>query len=182
MKLLRIFWNSVPVAFYANKWNDMHLKRVDQTVNKVMCHWINRTCGVLPHWYSLNGFEVLCCFYFVYTIYIYLRYGCKLNSLFLEDLFIQMVYIGRWLRRSYLRSHRFTSYSYFITSIYYCRIYTQHSTVCKNVWILWLLSMELGSWTEDDRNFVLATWRVGWDWLAGTLNGAVFGLCTLQSK
>ena len=116
-----------------------------------------------------------------YHIYLF-RFGCKLNSLFLEDLFIQKVYIGRWLRRSYFRSHRFISYSYFVTSIYYCRIYTQHNTVCKNVRILSLLSMELGSWTEDDRNFVLATWRVGCDWLAGTLNRAVFGLCTLQSN
>ena len=33
----------------------MHLKRLCQTVNKVMCHWINRTCRVLPHWYSLYG-------------------------------------------------------------------------------------------------------------------------------
>ena len=33
----------------------MYLKRLYQTVNKVMCHWINRTCHVLPHWYSLYG-------------------------------------------------------------------------------------------------------------------------------
>ena len=26
----------------------MHLKRLYQTVNKVMCHWINRTYPVLP--------------------------------------------------------------------------------------------------------------------------------------
>ena len=26
----------------------MHLKRLYQTVTKVMCHWINRTCGALP--------------------------------------------------------------------------------------------------------------------------------------
>ena len=34
MKLLSIFWNSVPVAFYVNKWNDMNLKRLYQTVKK----------------------------------------------------------------------------------------------------------------------------------------------------
>ena len=27
----------------------MHLKRLYHTVHKVMCHWINRTCRVLPH-------------------------------------------------------------------------------------------------------------------------------------
>ena len=56
MKLLRIFWNYVPVAFWANKWNDMHLKRLYQTVNKVMCHWINCTCRVLPYWYLFYGY------------------------------------------------------------------------------------------------------------------------------
>ena len=35
-----------------------HLKHLYQTVNKVMsltCHWINRTCRILPPWYSLYG-------------------------------------------------------------------------------------------------------------------------------
>ena len=56
---LRIYTSVIKTIFEKpgslTKWNDMHLKRLYQTVNKVMCHWINRTYLVLPHWYSLYG-------------------------------------------------------------------------------------------------------------------------------
>ena len=79
--------------------------------------------SLLRHWS-----EVLYSFWFVYTIYIYFRYGGKLNSLFLEDLFIQKVYIGRWLRRSYLRSHRFTLSGYLSLGKWFQYFGLSHST------------------------------------------------------
>ena len=57
----------------------------------------------LEHWgVHLHGLDMRDMKYeriwFVHTIYIYFRYGCKLNSLVLEDSFIQKVYTGRWSR------------------------------------------------------------------------------------
>ena len=83
-------------------------------------------------------------FCFVYTICIYFRYGCKLNSLFLEALFIQKVYIGRWFRRSYLRSHMFTLSGYLSLSKWIQYFGLSHSTALVlrmfTSWMYWVIN------------------------------------------
>ena len=54
-----------------------------------------------------NGIDMRCytIFYFVYTIYIYFRFGCKLNLLFLEDLLFRRFI----LEDGHSTHHRLTS-------------------------------------------------------------------------
>ena len=62
----------------------MHLERLYQTENKVMCRWINRTCRVLPYLHSLYGYpvkNVLSCIIAKIRGYVYKVLGMNSASL-----------------------------------------------------------------------------------------------------
>ena len=87
--------------------------------------------------------------WFVHTIYIYSSLVCKLNLLILVGLLVQKVWIELLQNMPQICIVQLFYHLNLLQQI----IHTQ-STICKNVRILSMLSMELGSWTEDDRKRV----------------------------
>ena len=136
-------------------------------------HWLDRFHVMFDYFVwsmSLRCYTDFICSYYLYIF----RFGCKLNSLVLVDLFDQKVW-----RQLLQNTPQIYIANEFNTSDYRTGQHWFYECLCLGCIEL---SLELGSWRRMTSG-VYATWRPGSNWTRAVVsNRAVFGLFTLQSK